>query len=292
MRVSSDGGTREPLTTLSDGQVTHRWPQILSGGKAVLFTGHTNGTGFDDARLEVQTLSTGERKVVQPGGYHGRYLASGHLVFIHGGTLFAAPFDIDQLEVTRPPVPVLEGVTSNELTGAAQFAVSPSGTLVYLPGQSTSGGLPIHWLDHEGKTTPLRAARAAWFNLLFSTDGRRLAYQMAEGQNDVWVYEWARDGRTNVTHDPANDIKPVWAVDDSRLVFAYVFDLPFCAGARVGITLVDFGAIRCSERASVLFCLQLAMILAVAASAFSASSCRSAATSPLRMACASASASG
>ena len=169
----------------------------------------------------VQALPTGTRTVVQRGGYHGRYLPSGHLVYLHDGTLFAAPFDLDRLAVTGPPVPALEGVTSNANTGGAQFAVSASGTLVYLPGQSTSTGFPIHWMDHEGKTTPLRATPANWFNPVFAPDGRRLAVDILDGNGrDVWVYEWARDTLTRLTFDPTDDRKPVWTPDGRRIVFA------------------------------------------------------------------------
>ena len=48
----------------------------------------------------VQPLPRGTAKVVHRGGYHGRYLSSGHLVYIHDGTLFAAPFNLERLEVT------------------------------------------------------------------------------------------------------------------------------------------------------------------------------------------------
>ena len=231
VRVSSAGGTPEPVSLLAEGEVSQRWPQVLPGGMAVLFTGSRSGGAWEDANLVVQALPTGTRTVVQRGGYHGRYLPSGlgspkraereggHLVYLHDGTLFAAPFDLDRLEVTGQPVPGLEGVTSNSNTGGAQFAVSASGTLVYLPGQSTSVGVPIHWMDHEGKTTPLRATPANWFNPRFAPDGRRLALQINDGQNDVWVYEWARDTLARLTFDPANDTNPVWTPDGRRIVF-------------------------------------------------------------------------
>src|SRR5262249_11591175 len=89
LRVPSSGGKPEPAISLGDGEVTQRWPQILPGGKAVLFTGHSEVSGFDDANIVVQPLAAGARKVVQRGGYYGRYLPSGHLVYIHEGSLFA-----------------------------------------------------------------------------------------------------------------------------------------------------------------------------------------------------------
>ncbi|MDO8795193.1 MAG: protein kinase [Vicinamibacterales bacterium] len=231
MRVSSAGGTPEPVSSLAEGEVSQRWPQVLPGGTAVLFTSGGAGIAYDDANLVVQSLSTGARTVVQRGGYHGRYLPSGrgsperagreggHLVYLHAGTLFAVPFDLDRLAVTGPPVPAFEGVATNTVTGAAQFAVSASGTVVYVPGPSSSGS-PIQWMDHEGKTTPLRATPANWFDLLFAPDGHRLAFQILGEQLDIWVYEWARDTLTRLTFDPALDKKPVWTPDGRRLVFA------------------------------------------------------------------------
>lgn len=92
-RVSTGGGPTEVLTRpdLATGEVTHRWPQALPGGKAVLFTAHHTLGSYDDASIVVQRLPSGPRKVVATGGYHGRYLSSGHLVYMHEGTLFAVP---------------------------------------------------------------------------------------------------------------------------------------------------------------------------------------------------------
>src|SRR5262249_24603311 len=111
-RVSSAGGRPEPLTKLYDGERTQRWPQVLPGGRALLYTSHNSAGNFDRANIVVQALPTGERKIVQRGGYFGRYVSSGHLVYVHEGTLFAAPFDPGRLEMTGPAVPVLEDVAS------------------------------------------------------------------------------------------------------------------------------------------------------------------------------------
>jgi serine/threonine-protein kinase len=110
---------------------------------------------------------------------------------------------------------------SNPTSGGAQFAVSASGTLVYLPSRSTIDRVPIHWMNHQGKTTPLRAAPAVWSSPLFDRDGRRLAVTISDGQpSHIWVYEWARDVLTRLTFDPGDDMKPVWTPDGLRIVFA------------------------------------------------------------------------
>ena len=217
LRVSSAGGKTESVTSLAEGEVSQRWPQVLPGGKAVLFTGSSNPVAYDDANLVMQPLPTGGRKVVQHGGYFGRYLPSGHLVYLHDGTLFAVPFDLGRLEVTGQPVLALDSVSSNATSGGAQFAVSSSGTLLYSPGQGSN--TPPHWMDREGKTTPIRTTFATWYNPQFAPDGRRLAINIVDGQNDIWVYEWARDTLTRLTFDPADDRKPVWTPDGRHIVF-------------------------------------------------------------------------
>jgi Tol biopolymer transport system component len=220
LRISSAGGTAAPLIPLAQGEVTQRWPQSLPGGRAILFTSHsTTGANYDEANIVVQVLPDGPRTIVQQGGYFGRYVSSGHVIYVHAGTLFAVPFDLERLEVKGQPVPVVQNVASNPVTAGAQVAVSSNGTLVYL-GEGALADAPVDWMDRDGKTTPLRARAAPWSNPRFSPDGRRLALEIADGkQAHVWIYEWARDILTRLTFGPASEEKPVWTQDGRRIVF-------------------------------------------------------------------------
>jgi serine/threonine-protein kinase len=219
--VPEGGGQPRPLTKLGAGENTHRWPQMLPGSKAVLFTSGPVGN-YDDAAIVVQAIPDGSPKVVQRGGYYGRFVSSGHLVYIHGGTLFAAPFDLDRLELTGTPVPVAEGVNASTGTGAVNFAVSDNGTFVYLQGPGVGLDAPILWMDRAGGTTPLRAAPSAWSNPKFSPDGTRLAMdlQVSGGLPAIWVYDWARDTSTRLTFGDGADIRPSWTPDGKRMAFA------------------------------------------------------------------------
>src|SRR5206468_10937515 len=131
-QVSAAGGTPKPLTIpdRKKGENSHRWPQSLPGGKAVLFTNWSGGS-FDDARIGVQSLETGERRTLIEGGTYSRYVPSGHLVYARAGGLVAVPFDLKRLAVTGPPVSILEGVSMSPF-GAAQFSFSGDGSLVYV----------------------------------------------------------------------------------------------------------------------------------------------------------------
>jgi hypothetical protein len=167
LRVSSAGGTPTALTTLADGEVVHGWPQVLPGGNALLFSAHTSRTNWDDAKLVVQPLPSGERKIVQRGGSYGKYLASGHIVYLHDAKVFAVPFDVGRLQVTGPPFLALDGVGSNPNGGSAQFAASENGNFIYLScpiGSAPMGGAPIQWMDRMRRRTPLRATPTNWGN--------------------------------------------------------------------------------------------------------------------------------
>jgi serine/threonine-protein kinase len=223
LRVSSAGGTPRSLTVVGEGELAgQRWPQVLPGGKAVLYTVSRIPQDYENADIVVQSLPTGPRKVVHRGGSYGRYVSSGHLVYVHDGTIFAAPFDPGRLEVTGEAVPAMEGVATNNTIGGAQFAVSDNGTLAYYSGQQTTNvDSSIEWTDRQGKMAPLRATPANWGIIAFAPDGRRLAIDISDGkQRDVWVYEWARDGLSRLTFDPSDDHTPAWTPDSGRIVFA------------------------------------------------------------------------
>jgi serine/threonine protein kinase len=219
-KVSSLGGKVEPLIALAPGEATQRQPQMLPGGRAVLFTSSGAVGAFDDADLVVVALDSGTRKIVQRGAYHGRYLSTGYLVYLHEGALFSVRFDLGRLEAIGQLVQVLQGLQTNAIPGSAELAVSDRGTLAYVPGADTGGSAPIHWMDRSGQATLLRGTPANWANLRFAPDGRRLAVDIVDGPEDIWVYEWELDTLTRVTSNAARDREPLWTPDSRRVTFA------------------------------------------------------------------------
>ncbi len=127
-RVSASGGEPEPVTGLETGALFHWYPQFLPDGKTVLFTDAGN---FNIASV---SLETGERKVLFKGGSHARYSPTGHLLFVQPGTLLAAPFDVEALEVTGQPVPIIEGIMTSRGNGSGFFSFSSDGSLFYVSG--------------------------------------------------------------------------------------------------------------------------------------------------------------
>jgi serine/threonine-protein kinase len=129
MRVPSAGGKPEALTTADSrkGEIGHRWPHVLDGGRGVLFTiGPESGL----QRIAVLDRAKGCYRVLVQGS-NARYLPTGHLVYVRGAAMFAVPFDLKRLEITGAEVPVLDGLAFSFKGYSSYFyAVSDSGLLV------------------------------------------------------------------------------------------------------------------------------------------------------------------
>jgi serine/threonine-protein kinase len=221
-RVPSAGGTPVPVTKLAN-ERTHRFPHVLPGSRAVLFTASSTVGNYDDANIEVISLKTGERKTVHRGGFGVRYLPTsaghGHLVYVHQSTLFAVPFDLGRMVVEGTPVPMLEDINSNP-SGGGDFGFSLTGVFVYETGTGRSGGWTISWLDSSGKRQPLQPSPALYYSPSFSPDGKRLAFAMSNGRgSDLWVRDLDRDTPSRLTFLAGDNRGPVWTPDGKGIVF-------------------------------------------------------------------------
>ncbi len=221
MRVSASGGTPEVLTKLDSekGEISHRWPHVLPGGKAVLFNA-ASGPNWDQWPIVAQSLETGERWVVVEAGTDACYSRTGHLVYVRAGTLMAVPFDPERLEVTKDAVPVLEGVrTTSE--GAAEFGLSDLGALVYVPGPVGEAQRSLVFLDRNGMEEPLAAPRRQYDGVYpprLSPEGRRIAATIVGDKLDVWVYEIPGQTLTRLTFEGNNQV-PIWTPDGNRITY-------------------------------------------------------------------------
>jgi serine/threonine-protein kinase len=218
-RVPAAGGTPKPLTVpdRKKGQLSHRWPEILPGGKVVLFTIWTGAGGsFDKARIGVLSLETGEQRVLVKGGAYARYVPSGHVVYARGGGLLAVPFDPKRLEVTGSPVSILEGVSINPSFGSAEFSSSAEGSLAFVSGGSSVGDRTLLWVDRRGATRPLPTPPRAYSSPRLSPDGRRLAVAISDTNPGLWVYDVARGTLTRLTESTLFPF-PIWMPDGKRL---------------------------------------------------------------------------
>jgi eukaryotic-like serine/threonine-protein kinase len=234
MRVSANGGQPELIVEAKRGE-TVLGPQVLPGGKSILFTlardivaptAASSTERWDKAQIVVQSLTSGARKTVIDGGSDAQYLESGHLVYAVGSVLFAVPFDPNREEVTGAPVPVIDDVRRGAFaeveSGVAQFSVSKTGSLVYAPAQvaaeSTQRALVI--INRKGDGEPLKLPRRGYESPRVSPDGKQLAFGTNDGGGtNVWIYELAgtRSPR-QLTFEGRNRF-PIWTADSQRVAF-------------------------------------------------------------------------
>lgn len=217
-RVSAEGGSRESLTQLGEGEQSHFWPQILPGGKAVIFTAWY-GSGVDEAQIDVLRLETGERRTLVKGGSRARYLSTGHLVYARKSTLRVAPFDLDQLEVTGPAAMLPERIATSVISGAAHYDCSRDGLLVYLPERARREDNHVLWVDRHGQTSPVIDKRQTYWTPRLSPNGNRLALAIQNENFDIWIYEIAGGAFKRLTFGSGN-FAPVWTPDSRRIVFS------------------------------------------------------------------------
>ncbi len=233
-RVAAAGG---PLTVLTrpdpaQGEADHFWPEMLPGGRAVLFTITALTGGLDAAQVAVLDLQTGMRRVLVRGGSHAHYVPSGlgspkgaereggHLVYAAAGTLRAVPFDLGRLETHGPSVTVVPDVVTTG-NGAVDAVVASDGTLAYVSAGGV-GGTPrtLVWVDRQGHETPIPAPPRPYLLPALSPDGTRVAVFANDQDLDLWLWDLGRTTLTRLTFAPGFDVVPVWTPDGRQVIFS------------------------------------------------------------------------
>ncbi|HWU37630.1 MAG TPA: hypothetical protein VN203_08230, partial [Candidatus Acidoferrum sp.] len=135
------------------------------------------------------------------------------------GGLLAVPFDLERLQVTGPPVSILEGVSMSSAFGIAQFSPSANGSLAYVLGGSSGGEGNLLWVDRNGAARPLPAPSRGYMSPRLSPDGRRLAVGIQGANPGVWLYDFGRGTLTRLIEAPLFFMWPIWTPDGKRVTF-------------------------------------------------------------------------
>jgi serine/threonine-protein kinase len=211
-RIRADGSQpEEQVETRIETPINwFSWPEFLPGTATVLVT---ISRSQNEHYIAVVTLETGNTRVLMKGSEYARYSPTGHIMFSRTveGDVWAAPFNINDLELTGSPFPVVEGVK--------QFVLSETGTLAYIPGSGVTQNDTVAFMNEDGKIKPLAIPPGAFHGFRFSPDGKRLVFSWHQTKVNLWIYELERHVLRRFTDEQGNDWTPLWTPDSKSIVF-------------------------------------------------------------------------
>ena len=216
LRVSGDGGIADTLIwpDRDAGEVAFRWPEVLPGGRAVVYT---DGANLNEMRVMVYDLDSGQRHQVAT-GMRPRYARSGHLLYVTpDGVLTAAPFDLDRLETTGPARSVAEGILV-EAGGGAEYDISDDGVLVYFGGGSDASQLVV--VDRTGSERALLDEARNYVGVSYSPSGNLVAAAIAaDAATDIWTFDLTLGTLDKRTFGSENTY-PTWSRNGRDIIFS------------------------------------------------------------------------
>ena len=218
-RVPAEGGEPELLVRPAPerGELFYAWPEILPGDRAALFTivPEEPAAGFDIAVIDLETL---EIRILLRGGSAAHYASTGHLIYADEGRLQAVPFDSGSLEVAGAPTTLGVEALASARDGGAQFDISATGTLVYVPPEP-EGTSSFVWVDREGREEEVGAPARPYIYPRISPDGTRVAVDVGDRNRDIYIWDFERENMTRLTDHPTEDLFAVWSRDSQRIFF-------------------------------------------------------------------------
>lgn len=220
-RVPAAGGVPEPVTAVSDsaGEYVHAWPQLLPGGQQLLFTVLGPSSGALDSRIVVEIPGSGERRTIVEGGTFGRYLPSGHLLYVSNeGSVFAAAFDLRKGILVGTPQQVLADVHVSSWGGAALLALADDGTIAFEPGGPAAPHI-LRAVNATGRDVGDILTTGDLDGIRLSPDERQVVANVrAASRNDIWLF--GPEGEPErLTFDEAEDEFPIWSPDGGTIAY-------------------------------------------------------------------------
>ena len=224
MRVLASGGASAAVTTLVSGQVAHRFPTFLPGGRRFVFYAsgpEESSTGIYLGALDgrapvrlVSTLATALTYLPAPASTAGA-TTTGWVLWVRAAALVAQRLDAEAAALVGEPVTIANGLNVDLLARSGVAAIP--GLLAYRPEAQRQA--QMIWMDRSGAARgTLGDPDASLTNPRISPDGRRVVVsRTAQGNQDLWLLDGVRASR--FTFDAAFERWPVWAPDGARMAF-------------------------------------------------------------------------
>jgi eukaryotic-like serine/threonine-protein kinase len=175
-QVSVAGGTPRQISQLNPGE-QHSWPILLPNGKLLFNIIPVDRTV---PTIVMQQMGSNNRTTLLEEGNYPRYADSSHLFYNVNGVLKAVPLDINRSQLSGTSLTVVDGALLSVSSGAAQYSVSQSGALVYVPGRIFGQSRRVVLLDRQGNERDAGLPLRRYSYVTFSADGKFMAIEADE----------------------------------------------------------------------------------------------------------------
>jgi len=220
LRVGPEGGSPTVLVQPEPG-IYYAQPQALPDGKTFLFVrGVISGIGSQTGEVVIQTIGKDDATMVLSGVRGGAHLSGGQLIYLRESGLFAVAFDPKARRIEGEPEALAQNAGVSTGLSISHYAVSHTGTLVYVETQSTGSRLRLVNVDRSGKVSVLPLEVRGYSDPRVSPDGRLVAAHVQTEQNDVWVANTDRGVISRLSFDPGEDETPAWSPDGRWVAWA------------------------------------------------------------------------
>ena len=213
LEVDERGGTPRTLAASPGGGQGYRWPTILQNGETVIATRWK--ADQPTAAVVALSRSKGEETVLVRGGTSGGYVPKGKLVFARDGVLFVAPFTPGA--AVGPERQVLDGVMTS-LTGSAQYSVSSTGSLVYVPQDERRNDRRLFQVASDGTVRALSHEPRAFEEMSLCNDLMAVSIISRSG-SDIWTGRVSGGALTQLTQT-GSGTDPVWRPGCTELAYS------------------------------------------------------------------------
>jgi eukaryotic-like serine/threonine-protein kinase len=217
-RVSAAGGNVDVIIPANNRTLSST--KFLPDGRRFIFTSFRGSAQTDG--LYTASLDAHDEKIILSGVYsNAAYAPPGFILYSRDGDLRAQRVDPKTLKAEGDPIRLADRVQYDPDSKAALFAVSDTGSLLYLEGEG-AGKSELAWVSRDGKTLGTIAPPAMFYSPRLSHDEKRVAVDLSDTQTasgDIWIFDLVHGVSTRLTYDPANESAPKWSPDDRRIFF-------------------------------------------------------------------------
>ena len=222
-RMRAGGGSVEPVFQISPErkEIATEWPVVLPGAAGLLFRLRHVGQGPTDFEIMAMPLPRGPaRSLVR--GIYARYAQRQLLVVTSDGKLIAYPFDPKKLELTGPPVALIEGIGVRNGGFNVDLALAGNGTLAYTTG-GTLGSRRAVWVSREGLATPVDPEwdpQGVLASATLAPDGKAIAVALLrDSGRDIWVKRLPNGPFSRLTFGDTASGRPSWSADGRDVLY-------------------------------------------------------------------------